>query len=149
MNFFVVSAAFIALFVLSSASPFTSCGESTAGKVTSVDVSGCADAEAQCPLVKGTVATITINFTSMVNSTALKARVHGVISGVPIPFSLPQPDACKSGVTCPVKSGENYTYSNKLSIRNSYPAWEVKVKWELTGDDKADIVCVLIPCKIQ
>lgn len=48
--------------------------------------------------------------------------VHGVIMGVEMPFPLQNPDACKdSGVTCPLKNGENYEYVQTLPVLRSYP----------------------------
>lgn len=48
--------------------------------------------------------------------------VHGVILGVEMPFPLQNPDACKdSGVTCPLKNGENYEYVQTLPVLRSYP----------------------------
>lgn len=39
-----------------------------------------------------------------------------------MPFSLPNPDGCKdSGITCPIKAGQKYTYMSHLPILSSYP----------------------------
>ena len=131
-----------------SATPFTDCGSQT-GKVASVEVSNCPDGQDVCTLKKGSQPEITIKFTSNAESKGLKAVVHGVIASVPIPFPIPQSDACKSGVSCPIKSGENYTYSNKFSVRRSYPPVSVSVRYELQDDNSSDVVCVEIPCKIE
>lgn len=148
MKFLMLFFAIAALFTLSSATKFSDCG-STSGQVSSVEVTGCPDAEAVCPLKRGTKAGITINFASKADSKSLKAVVHGVIKSVPIPFPLPQSNACKSGVTCPVTNGQSYTYSNNLNIRNSYPSLAVTVRWELRDENNNDMVCVEIPCQIQ
>lgn len=142
--FFAISS----VFTLLSATKFTDCG-STSGQVSSVEVTGCPDSEDVCPLKKGTKAGITINFSSKADSKSLRAVVHGVIKSVPIPFPLPQSNACKSGVTCPVTNGKDYTYENNLNIRNSYPAIGVTVRWELRDENNNDMVCVEIPCEIQ
>ncbi|CAL1285799.1 unnamed protein product [Larinioides sclopetarius] len=141
----------IALFVLAvhvSGTKFTDCGSQT-GQVASVQVSDCPDSADKCILKKGTTKSITINFTSKGASNSAKAVVHGVIAGVPLPFSLKNPDGCKSGIACPVKNGESYTYTNQLPIRRSYPALGVTVRWEIQDDNGGDIVCVEIPCEIQ
>ncbi|KAF5299602.1 hypothetical protein FQA39_LY11517 [Lamprigera yunnana] len=92
----------------------------------------------------------------------IKAVVHGVVMGVPVAFALPNSDACvKSNLVCPLKAGDTYTYIAELPILKSYPRLTVDVKWELrkiTGetntnknetDTSDDIICVLIPSKIQ
>nr|QAX87813.1 NPC2-4 [Pardosa pseudoannulata] len=137
-----------ALAAYSLASPYEDCG-SDSGQVSAVEVSDCADGQDTCTLKKGTQAQITIKFNSKTDTKSLKAVVHGVISGVPIPFPLPNPDACKAGVSCPVKSGESYTYSDKLDIKTSYPPVSVKVRYELKGENDDDLVCVEIPCQIS
>ena len=148
MKFLALFFTIFALFMFSSASKFTDCG-STTGEVSSVEVTGCSDGADVCPLKRGTKAGITINFSSKAESSSLKAVVHGVIKSVPIPFPLPQSDACKSGVTCPVENGKSYTYSNNLNIRRSYPPLGVTVRWELKDQNNDDMVCVEIPCEIQ
>lgn len=146
-GFFAITL-FCAFVVYGSATPFTDCGSQT-GKVSSVEVSNCPDGQDVCILKKGTQPAITIKFSSEADSKELKAVVHGVVMDVPIPFPIPQSNACKSGVSCPVKKGENHTYSNKFSVRNSYPAVSVRVRYELKGDSNSDMVCVEIPCKIE
>lgn len=52
----------------------------------------------------------------------LKAVVHGVIMDMPVPFDLPNDNACENcNITCPLKSGETYTYSTSLPVLKSYP----------------------------
>jgi len=136
------------LFAIANATTFTDCG-STSGEVKSVDVTNCPDSEEVCKLERGKSAGITINFVSKCESKSLKAVVHGVIHSVPMPFPIPNPDACKSGVTCPMKNGETYTYTNNLNIRNSYPAISVTVRWELQDDQTKNTVCVEIPAVIK
>ncbi|XP_035206801.1 NPC intracellular cholesterol transporter 2-like [Stegodyphus dumicola] len=129
------------------ASKFQDCG--SAAKVNSVTISDCPDSLDECPLKRGTEASISIGFKSNSETKTLKAVVHGIISGVPLPFPLPQPDGCKSGVSCPVQKGQSYTYANKLKVKNSYPPLAVKVKWELKDENNNDLICVEIPCKVQ
>ncbi|XP_055925694.1 NPC intracellular cholesterol transporter 2 homolog a-like isoform X2 [Argiope bruennichi] len=148
MNRLVACIALIVLVVQVSGTKFTDCG-STTGQVTGVQVTDCPDSADTCILKKGTTKGITISFTSKGASNSAKAVVHGVIAGVPLPFSLKNPDGCKSGISCPVKNGQSYTYSNQLLIRNSYPAVGVTVRWEIQDDNGRDLVCVEIPCHIQ
>ena len=58
----------------------------------------------------------------------VKASVHGIISGIPMPFPFPQPDACvDSGLACPLQNGQDYTYTTQIPISSSYP--KVDVSW--------------------
>lgn len=50
------------------------------------------------------------------------AVVHGIVFGVPMPFPLDNPDACKnSGMTCPLGPGKQYTYTNNVYVQPKYP----------------------------
>jgi Niemann-Pick C2 protein len=64
-----------------------------------------------------------IGFLSTVENTSkVKAVVHGIIAGVPMPFPFPQADACQnSGLACPLVSGQDYVYNTQLPISSSYP----------------------------
>nr|QAX87815.1 NPC2-6 [Pardosa pseudoannulata] len=131
----------------SFASPYEDCG-SDSGQVTAVEVSGCDDGQESCTLKRGTNAQITIKFNSKTDTKSLTGVVHGLVAGIPVPFPLPNPNACKAGVSCPVKSGQSYTYSDKLEIKTIYPPLSLKVRYELRGEKNDDLVCVEIPCTI-
>ncbi|XP_076620742.1 NPC intracellular cholesterol transporter 2 homolog a [Colletes latitarsis] len=130
----------------------TDCG-SKVGKFTSVSLAGCDMSQSVCDLVRNTNASININFTIDKDMTDVYAMVRGIIMEVPIPFPLPNADACKdpdSGITCPLtKSGEVYHYKNTLPVLSSYPKLSVIVKWELRDENNENIVCLLIPAKIK
>lgn len=127
---------------------YTDCG-STKGKVSGVTVSGCENTPV-CSLKRGSSASVTLNFQSLTDTKTVKAVVHGVISGVPLPFPLPQSDGCTNcGLTCPLKNGQSNSYSTTINVRNSYPAVNVDVKFELQDDNGEDLVCVLIPSKVE
>nr|WHU50415.1 Niemann Pick type C2 protein [Grapholita molesta] len=127
---------------------YTDCG-STLATVANVGVSGCADNAKECILKRNTNATITIDFTPSVAAADITTEVHGVIMNLPVPFPLPQPDACKgSGLNCPLKAGVPVNYVTSLPVLKSYPKVKVDVKWELKTDDK-DLVCIIIPAKIN
>lgn len=54
--------------------------------------------------------------------TKVSAVVHGILSGIPVPFPLDNPDGCKdSGLTCPLKSGQPVNYKTSIFVRDSYP----------------------------
>ncbi|KAG7197334.1 hypothetical protein KM043_018447 [Ampulex compressa] len=129
---------------------FTDCG-SDVGRLKSVDVTGCED-KTQCVLKRGTNVTIEIVFEPSKPATEVKAVVHGIIMDVPMPFPLPNADACsypQSGITCPVQKDETYTYRAELPVKQSYPRLSLNVKWELRNEAQEKIVCVKIPAKIS
>lgn len=41
---------------------------------------------------------------------------------VDIPFPIPEPDGCKSGIQCPIQKGHSYSYLNKLPVKSEYPS---------------------------
>nr|CAH7745146.1 unnamed protein product [Callosobruchus chinensis]CAH7753766.1 unnamed protein product [Callosobruchus chinensis] len=126
---------------------YTDCG-SEVGTIGDVKVSDCVEPK-RCILKRNTNVTLEITFTPKIDSDTLKAVVHGEILGVPMPFDLPNPDGCKdSGLTCPIKAGQTYTYTAALPISVNYPRVTVDVKWELQLSNGEDAVCAKIPAKI-
>lgn len=80
----------------------------------------------------------------------MKTVVHGIILGVEMPFPLQNPDGCvDSGLTCPLTKDSTYSYVASLSVLKSYPKVKVDVKWQLQNEDHEDIVCAIIPAKIE
>lgn len=57
----------------------------------------------------------------MVDSQKSKAVVHGVVAGVPVPFSIPMDDGCRSGIQCPIRKEQSYNYINALPVKSVYP----------------------------
>ena len=49
-------------------------------------------------------------------------KVYGVIYSASVYFPLPQADACKLGVSCPMKAGVQYTESVTLYVSPYYPS---------------------------
>jgi len=128
--------------------PFTDCG-SDGSTLKSVQVIPC-NGDSACILKTGTKATFKLSFDSKVNSTKLTAKVHGIVAGVPIPFHVPQSDACTlSGIKCPIVDGTSYVYTLDLPVLKSYPKISVTVKWELKDENDKDVVCVEVPAKIR
>uniref|UniRef100_A0A6B2EAJ0 Putative major epididymal secretory protein he1 n=1 Tax=Phlebotomus kandelakii TaxID=1109342 RepID=A0A6B2EAJ0_9DIPT len=126
------------------------CG-SKAGSFSKVEVTNCKiDDGAPCVLKRNTNVTIMIEFTPDKECDELTAVVHGDLLGVDVPFPISNPNACQSsGVHCPVENGTTYSYTATLPVLKSYPKVKVNVKWELQDANKDDIVCVLIPAKIE
>lgn len=144
--FFVISL-FLAI-TLVFATP-SDCG-SEVGTLTSIVVEGCKDEAPRCILKRNTNASIQITFSPKEDVEAVNAVVHGIILGVPAPFNLDNPDGCiDSGMECPLKAGQSYTYTAELPILKKYPRVTVDVKWQLQDSNEKDLVCVLIPSKLM
>lgn len=59
---------------------------------------------------------------SDVTDSSVKAEVHGIIQGVPVPWPVHNPDACQSsGLICPLQPGNDYHYTSTFGILKSYP----------------------------
>ncbi|OWR43085.1 ecdysteroid-regulated 16 kDa protein [Danaus plexippus] len=139
----------IALTLASAQAKFyTDCGSKLA-TVKNVGVSGCAEDAKECVLRRNTNATISVDFVPSTDVESLETVVHGIIMNLPVPFPMPQPDACKdSGLNCPLKAGEEAFYKTTMPVLKSYPRVKVEVKWELKNDS-GDYVCIMIPAKIN
>jgi len=114
---------------------FKDCG-SQVGKIASIKTTP--DVTKEGPLYvlqKGTDYTVNVTFATTEATKSLHAQVHGIVAGVSVPFALPNPDGCKSGITCPIERGQTYTYSATLPISRLYPSVKVVVKWELFDHD--------------
>jgi Niemann-Pick C2 protein len=60
--------------------------------------------------------------------TAVKAVVHGIIVGLPIPFPIPNADGCKnSNLVCPLKSGQTYFYRDAIPVAAIYPSVSIPI----------------------
>lgn len=67
-----------------------------------------------------------------------------------IPFPIENSNACKdSGLTCPIKSGQDNNFNLKIKVKDSFPAINVGVKVELK-DEKSNknIVCFTFNAKL-
>ncbi|KAF7254917.1 hypothetical protein EG68_08587 [Paragonimus skrjabini miyazakii] len=126
---------------------FKDCG-SQAGVLNSVDVVPC-DTK-PCTLYKKENAQIIVKFSTNKRIDRGKVVVHGVIGTIPIPFPLDDADLCRfTQPTCPLEpSGQEYTYSYSLPIKDTYPSIRLDVKWQLQ-DGNEDIICALIPVQIN
>ncbi|CAG9788268.1 unnamed protein product [Diatraea saccharalis] len=128
---------------------YTDCGSKLA-TVQNVSVSGCEPNSKECILKRNSNATICIDFTPSLDVKDIETEVHGVIMNLPVPFPLPQPDACKdNGLSCPLKANQEAYYKTTLPVLKSYPKVKVDVKWELKTESGEDLVCILIPARIH
>ncbi|KAM4540259.1 NPC intracellular cholesterol transporter 2-like [Fundulus diaphanus] len=124
---------------------YIDCG-STSGKVIGVDISRCPSEP--CQLHKGESYSVNVTFISDVNSEESTAVVHGVVGGIPLPFSIPVTDGCKSGIQCPIVKGQTYTYQASLPVKSLYPSINCVAEWELRDDDNEDLFCIKFPVQI-
>ncbi|NXU12651.1 NPC2 protein, partial [Pardalotus punctatus] len=116
------------------------------GSIQEVNVSPCPTQP--CLLHKGTSYSINVTFASKIESQGSKARVYGEMLHVDIPFPIPEPDGCKSGIQCPIQKGHSYSYLNKLPVKSEYPSIKLIVKWELVDDQDQMLFCWKIPVQI-
>uniref|UniRef100_G1T6N3 NPC intracellular cholesterol transporter 2 n=1 Tax=Oryctolagus cuniculus TaxID=9986 RepID=G1T6N3_RABIT len=124
---------------------FKDCG-SEAGVIKEVNVSPCH--VQPCELQKGQSYGVNVTFSSNVQSKNSTAVVHGILFAVEVPFPIPEPDGCKSGISCPIQKGQTYNYMNKLPVKNEYPSIKLVVKWELKDDKQRNLFCWEIPIAI-
>ncbi|KZC13650.1 Protein NPC2 like protein, partial [Dufourea novaeangliae] len=126
---------------------------SKVGKFSTVSLAGCDMDKEVCNLIRGTNATIEIDFTVEKEIKSVNAVVHGIIMDVPIPFPLTNANACEtfdSGVSCPLAKDTTSHYRNTLPVLHSYPkVVYLIVKWELKDENNEDIVCMLIPARLK
>ncbi|XP_061195792.1 NPC intracellular cholesterol transporter 2-like [Saccostrea echinata] len=146
MKLLVLCVVTVLFSVISAAIPFKECDSKT--HVKGVGVLGCT--VAPCTLKRGTNATIEVDFVADTAAKQLKAVVHGIIGGVPIPFNPPNVNGCvDSGITCPVVAGKSYKYTNKIPVLKDYPKIRLVVKYELVNENSQSMFCVELPAQIQ
>lgn len=66
-----------------------------------------------------------------IESQGSKARVYGEMLHVDVPFPIPEPDGCKSGIQCPIQKGHSYSYLNKLPVKSEYPSVSMQAAGQL------------------
>ncbi|XP_063867264.1 NPC intracellular cholesterol transporter 2-like [Scylla paramamosain] len=144
--FFLLSAA-----ALAHAANIRDCGSKDATvDLADIVVTGCTSSSAPCVFEKGKLASISLPFTPKFQTKRVKAQVHGIVHGVPLPFTLQNPNGCvNSGLQCPLNAGEKYTYTASLPVRTLYPSLILDVKWELLDENRKALVCILIPVQLK
>ncbi|XP_053457401.1 NPC intracellular cholesterol transporter 2 [Nycticebus coucang] len=148
MRFLDAAFVLLALSTAAQAEPvqFKDCG-SVVGVIKEVNVSPCPTLP--CQLNKGQSYSVNVTFTSNTPSKSSKAFVHGIILGASVPFPIPEPDGCKSGITCPIQKDKTYSYLNKLPVKSEYPCIKLTVQWELHDDKDQSLFCWKIPIQIK
>ncbi len=75
--------------------------------------------------------------------------IKGVIDNIPVPFPIPESDACKLGVKCPINQNDINVATLSINVLPSYPSISLYVKLEIKNDDlKQDYACLLFPATI-
>ncbi|XP_072388690.1 NPC intracellular cholesterol transporter 2 homolog a-like [Diabrotica undecimpunctata] len=133
-------------FCLADSDDIEDCGSET-GQIVKIELAGC-EGEDRCPLKKGTNASMVATFKSNTNSKTLKTVVIGKVGLIKSKFNLPNPNACDLGVTCPINSGDTYTYTVGLVVKKNYPRVTVDIELHLKDENDKDVICALIPAKI-
>ncbi|KAK6999828.1 epididymal secretory protein E1 [Biomphalaria glabrata] len=123
--------------------PVKDCG-SVQGSINKVDITPCPSIP--CPFKRNTFVNVTINFAAKGSISQAGTSVHGIIADVPVPFPLPDDNACHF-MTCPINQGDTVNYANGIFVQEAYPKITLIVKWELlTGS--TDIICFTVPVTI-
>ncbi|XP_052273085.1 NPC intracellular cholesterol transporter 2-like [Dreissena polymorpha] len=98
---------------------------------------------------KGTDASLEIDFTSKTSQSQLSTVVHGVLSGVPVPFSIPDANACNGIVEkCPISPNNNYTFKASMPVKSIYPSLRLVVRYEIQDPSGTDVICIEFPAAI-
>ncbi|PVD25578.1 hypothetical protein C0Q70_13236 [Pomacea canaliculata] len=120
-------------------------------KIINVLFSGidCPSEGAPAVVPRGSTVQVYAEFIPHVSTPTLTASIHACLGFICLPFPLAPTDACQdSNITCPVKSGVQYTYAPVIQIKNYLPWVSACVKWELKGARGEVIGCVKFPVKI-
>lgn len=58
----------------------------------------------------------------IISVTSLKANVYGIVAGIPLPFPLPNANACKNcNLQCPLPANSSETYISAFPVLDTYP----------------------------
>ncbi|BFZ07973.1 hypothetical protein BsWGS_11011 [Bradybaena similaris] len=139
----------VLLIVSVEAIDFKDCPQSqgVTGHATSVDLTPCS--AQPCNFKHGQTVNVKITFTAGNDSPSLNSTVYGYVLGIPVAFPLPNDNACiNSGIMCPIKKGQTYTYSASFDTKPSYPEITLVVMWKLEGAGSNE-VCFTFPMSIN
>ncbi|XP_069104036.1 ecdysteroid-regulated 16 kDa protein-like [Argopecten irradians] len=121
---------------------FKDCG-STGATIQSVNVNGCT-AE-PCHLIRGTNASLQVNFTATEDMSHPTNAIFGVIAGVQVKFPGHEDCCSNNNLVCPIKSGTVSQYKNTIFVAKSYPTISLLVKLSVLDDSKKDFLCIIFP----
>ncbi|XP_049624207.1 NPC intracellular cholesterol transporter 2-like [Suncus etruscus] len=126
---------------------YEDCGNPEIGVLKELYVTPCP--KEPCILKKGQTYLVNVTFVSNTNSQSSIAEANGIPLNVLIPFYIPEPDGCKSGITCPIKKGHTYSYISELPVMRVYPSMWMDMEWKLLNDENQDLFCWIIPVRIK
>ncbi|RNA38862.1 epididymal secretory E1 [Brachionus plicatilis] len=112
--------------------PFKDCGSSGVTDVT-LGLTNCS--ALPCTFHKNQNVTLNLKFTTTRQLNSLKNLVYGIIAGVKVPFPLPQADACKNGVPCPVAANTVVQEALSLVVLPEYPSISLFVQFQVNADN--------------
>ncbi|CAF3665491.1 unnamed protein product [Rotaria socialis] len=146
LKLFVLVALTCSINSIWAGTPFKDCGSELA-TIQEFEVTDCPTAP--CKFIKGKTYAMNLTLTAKAPSKTATVTLHGVIAGVPVPFPLPDSNACNLGVKCPIGQGDINLASFSLPVLTTYPSISLYVKLEIKADDqKQDYVCLLFPATI-
>lgn len=126
----------------------TNCGGTAQVNTADVKVTGCTGHQ-RCQFKRNTIVEIELPFSLNHRLDKMRAAVTGTILGIPIPFPLPQGNACEaSGLHCPLMPNKQYIYNSSLVIQSIFPTIEVGVNWYLRDINRNNVVCLEFPVTI-
>ncbi|UJR15689.1 hypothetical protein I4U23_002623 [Adineta vaga] len=145
-SLFFVGLLFCSLSFVWSATPYKDCGSDLA-TIQAFEVTDCT--AAPCKLIKGHTYSMNLTLQAKAPSKTASVSIHGIIGGIPVPFPIPETDACKMGIKCPVAQGDVNVATFSIPVLQSYPSLSLYVKIEVVADDaKKDFTCLQFPATI-
>ncbi|XP_065563549.1 NPC intracellular cholesterol transporter 2 homolog a-like [Artemia franciscana] len=158
-SFILVSLAIFMDYIIADSLPVISCGGSAL--VKEVRLTGCS--KYPCLLKKGKKFTLEYDFEGGEHSSTITNSVYGIINRVSLPFiGVNGAPACQKTTpidlrtgarainvpSCPIFSGQAYTYSNTFPILSIYPTTDVTVQYGAVDGKGEKIACFIIPARI-
>jgi len=124
---------------------FTDCG--SRANITELTVTGCTTQP--CIFYRGNTYDVRITAIGTYETFTLPYKVTAKIYLVPV--TLLKGNACTELAqgSCPVESGKEFIYENKINVLNKFPSMKTKVK-ALVVDDKGNtVICVGLSVKVK
>uniref|UniRef100_F1LBE9 Heh-1 n=1 Tax=Ascaris suum TaxID=6253 RepID=F1LBE9_ASCSU len=91
-------------------------------ELLTVEAAGCPGKTNHCPFKRGSEPRIRIGFKPTRDVRELETSVRAKLGAVFVPFNLEEKNACIGGnLTCPLKAGQTYYYSQSVKILHEYP----------------------------
>ena len=120
----------------------------TLAEINSVDITPCKSQP--CVFHKGTTVKCTIKFTPKEDVTNGTLETFGIISGVKVPFPLPQPKACQDhGLDCPLKQGVQAELTISLAVKEAFPSIQLLAWFDCKDQSGEYLFCLELPARID